>query len=107
MRGRRLDTLVGPSICMRYDRRSLILVVVISSNICVRVSGILLLGIGSYRTPSEICCGCFARETRRKHYTLSWLGEPLVVGDIDSTRASPRSQLDHRLSGVLGDRGQK
>ena len=42
MRGRRLDTLVGPSICMRYDTRSLILVVVISSNICVRVSGIVI-----------------------------------------------------------------
>ena len=29
-------------ICMRYDTRSLILVVVISSNICVRVSGIVI-----------------------------------------------------------------
>ena len=42
MRGRRLDTLVGPSICMRFDKRGLILVVVISSNICVRVRGIVI-----------------------------------------------------------------
>ena len=72
MRGRRLDTLVGPSICMRYDTRSLILVVVISSNICVRVSGIVIRYIGSYRTPSEICCGYSVTETGRKilHYKL-------------------------------------
>ncbi len=45
--------------------------------VCVRVSGII--SIESYRTSSGICCGCFALETRRKHYTQGWLGEPLEV----------------------------
>ena len=48
----------------------------------MRTRGVaLLLDIGSYRTPSEICYGYSVTETGR-NTTLSWLGEPLVVGDI-------------------------
>lgn len=35
---------------------------------------------GSIRAPSEICCGYFTREIRRKDHTQGWLGEPLAVG---------------------------
>ena len=60
----------------------------------------LLLDIGSYRTPSEICCGYSVTETGR-NTTLSWLGEPLVVGDITVDQGLPSVPVGSPLIGSL------